>query len=372
MRRRKHFTPAVFLALVLASGLTPVAQRILPPAPRPAAWQTFSPPSKLFSAQFPGAPTYLSVPVDYGFYKTTLHRYRLDRIAQGGAMFEISYVQMPPNDGGVPPGIILDATIDTVMKPLSQKGGKEAGRSEVLLNGCTGREYIATVSDETFLQGRVFLSGEQIINAFYVAPLKLASYKQTAQRFFSSLAITEACAAAPTSVVPLEGDKKLGTVSGVLDAATGWRLIAPERSGFSALMPSVAESEEEKAQEKPYPLTLRSYFARDGSTIYGAVECGDFPPETARIPNFDEIKLNIAYRALVNETKALDVQITVGEEIKIGGHAGRQYRLTSATATGQARIISTPQKFYMFIVFGTPNPAPLKLDRFFSSIKFKK
>ncbi|MCA1616312.1 MAG: hypothetical protein LC800_19870, partial [Acidobacteria bacterium] len=166
---------------------------------------------------------------------------------------------------------------------------------------------------------------------------------------------------------------KKGTVSGPRDAPTGWLLIAPPQSGFSVLMPGAAASEEEAAQTKPFPLALRSYFAKDDTTVYGAVECGDFPDETARVENFDEIKLNLAFRGMEQQAAELGAKITHEGSAPFGGYPARQYRLTSDGGSGRALVVSTPRKFFLFISFSSGDRRQAaKVERFFSSIKLAK
>ena len=357
-------------AAALAAAQQPGPSGPIGPAPD---WKVFTPTSGLFTIQFPAAPAYIAENVDQGFHKAVSHRYKLDRTSSEGSLYEVSHMQLPPNDGDIPPALLLDATIDTVLSPLAKMGGKELGRADASSNGCAGKEYRVVISNEAFMQGRIIIVGDQIVNAFFVAPTALRNHKQIAWRFLNSLSITKGCAAAPAPTTPPPAAKKTGTVSGSRDAATGWRLIAPPQSGFSVLMPSAAESEEEAAQVKPFPLMLRSYFAQDDTTVYGAVECGDFPEETSRIEQFDEIKLNIAFRSMEEQATALGAKITLEGNAPFGGFPARQYRLNTTAGAGRALIVSTPRKFFLFIAFNSGDARQAaKVERFFNSIKLEK
>ncbi|MCA1613499.1 MAG: hypothetical protein LC800_04940, partial [Acidobacteria bacterium] len=143
----------------------------------PPEWKVFTPASGLFTIQFPYPPAYTTEQLDQGFHKATTHRYKLDRLSRDGSLYEVSHMQLPPSDGIVPPALLLDATIDTVLAPLAKMGGRELGRADASSNGCAGKEYRVEIKNEAFMQGRVIIVGEQIVNAFYVAPAALADHK---------------------------------------------------------------------------------------------------------------------------------------------------------------------------------------------------
>lgn len=356
------------LATILALAAVAAAQQrpAGPPAPAaPAQWQSFKPASELFTVQFPGQPLHTTQTADYGTYKVTSHRYRLAN-AGGGAYYEASHAQMPETDGNIPATVMLDAIIDSM---ISRPGGKETKREAVSLNGCTGKEYAAIIGGELFLQGSVFLAGDQGIVAVYMAPTALANHKQSARRFLDSLTISKPCVATAAAPASTPAPKKTGTVAGTPDAATGWRLIASPESGFSALMPGPAEFEEELAQQKPFPLTNRSYVSDEGTTVYVVVECGDFPAETTRLENYDEIKMSLVFRGMEAEAKSLGAQITLTGSTPFAGFPARQYRLTSEGSDGRALVVSTPRKVFTFLAFSTGPARQAGIERFFSSIK---
>jgi hypothetical protein len=340
-----------------------------PAAAQGAAWRPYQPPSKLFTAEFPGVPSYETRSIDQGISKGTAHRHWLALPGKEGGHFEVTHVKAPPNDGDLPIGIILDAIIDTLLNQHRQRGLRESARREVTARGCVGREFEAVDDAGLTLRGRIFVVGDQIINAIYVGPARSDARRQEASRFLGSLTPVETCAPQPTEM-PRGEIKKLGGLSGPVDAASGWMLITPARSGFSALMPGAAEVEEEQAQEKPYPLTLHTYSAENSEGAYVVVVVGDFPEELNRIPNFEEIKFNLAYRGLQSEAEKYGGRVVQEGDVNVGGRQGRQYRLTSEQLSGRALIISTPKKVYLFGAFaGGPKPPDADFARFFSSLK---
>lgn len=368
MRLGRCFHLALFGAALLAAAPPSAAQ----PAAGDGAWRTYQPPSKVFTAEFPGAPSYESKLVDHGVYKETAHRHWLVQPGRDGALFEVVHLKAPPNDGNVPAGIILDATIDAVTAQHRQRGLREVSRREVILKGCVGREFEAADAHGVSLRGRVFIVGEQILTAVYAGPAHSAARQQEARRFLDSVTAAGSCA--PPPAAPPEPEvKKLGKVSGPVDAASGWMLIEPGQSRFSALMPGAAEAEEEQAQQKPYPLSLRTYSAERDEALYIVVECGDFPEEMNRLAHFEEMKFSLGYRGLASEAEKLGVRIIPEGNVQVGGHQGRQYRLASDDMTGRALIVSTPEKFYMFAAFAAgPDPPAADFARFFSSIKITR
>lgn len=364
MRFRTHLHLTLFCAAMLL-GAAP------PSAAQGGAWRVHQPPSKLFTAEFPGVPTYETKAVSYGPYEATAHRYWLMIPGRDGARFEIVHMQSMPNDGTVPPSVILDGTIDTMLGQYRDRGLREtAARRELIVKGCVGREFEAVDGDGVALRSRIFVVGDQIVNAIYVGPASSAARQQDARRFLNSITPTETCAPPPAAPPAAAVVKKLGKLAGTPDAASGWRLIAPGPSEFSVLMPAAAEGEEEVVQEKPFPLITRTYTAEDDEAVYIAVECGDFPAEMSRQPNFEQLKANLGYRALLADFEPLGMKVAPDGSLKVGGYEGRMYRLTGADASGRALVISSPRKFYFFAAIASgPTPPAARFDRFFSSLK---
>jgi hypothetical protein len=365
MRLRKHL-PLTLLCAALLFAAAP------PSAAQSGAWRLYQPPSKIFTAEFPGVPVYETKPVDYGPYKSTAHRHWLAQPGRDGGRFEVVHMQTGPDDGSIPPSVILDATIDTLLSQYRDRGLRETARREVIVKGCVGREFEAVDSAGVTLRGRMFVAGDQIVNAIYVGPASSAARQQDARRFLDSVTLVETCAPPPAEP-PAAEVKKLGKLSGTLDAASGWRLIAPGQSEFSVLMPTAAEAEEEVAQEKPFPLITRSYVAEDAEAIFVAVECGDFPEEMSRLSNFEQLKANLGYRALLAQFEPAGVKVAAEGSVRVSGYEGQQYRLTAEDATGRALVISSPRKFYFFAAIASGRTPPAaKFDRFFSSLKITR
>lgn len=363
--RLRRYLPLALLAAALAAAATAAPAQ---PAAGRRAWVSFEPPSKLFTAQFPSAPAHETRLIDQGTHKETAHRYSVTQPGRAGALFEIMHMKLPPNDGGFD-GLLLDTTLDTALTPIRQRGGREVARSEITHKGCVGRELVAAEANGMTVHSRLFIAGGQLFNISHVAPTPSDAGRQAARRFLDSFTLAAPCPP-PPAPTPMPEPKRLGKVSGTPDAATGWVLIAPPQSGFSALMPSAPEAEEEPAQEKPFPLTMHTYSAEDDAAIYLALECGDFPEEVSRVENFDEMMMNLGHRALLSEFGALGVKVIPEGDVTVSGYAGRRYRLAEGAASGTALVVTTPRKFYFFAAYAyEPTPPTAKFERFFSSIK---
>ena len=154
------------------------------------------------------------------------------------------------------------------------------------------------------------------------------------------------------------------------EAASGWRLVAPEGEGFSVRMPGTPERRVEAGQGAGG----RGYRLDAGGILYEVISTDTFPEQLYQLNNFERSFLDSLSGALEagaqREWPQMRLRLVSADETSLGGYGGRAVELASAEYRSSVRAFLVNRRLVFVAMTGRKSAfTEENVAKFFGSLR---